>query len=99
MDAAVVLAGELVVVQAGAAVEHAQADAGAGQAACVGHIGVDRLQAPVAVEFGGAPAGGITRRRMMGSGSTSTSAAATASDGEAVRTGAANAACRLRWNW
>ena len=60
VDAAMVLPGELWMVQAGAAVEHTQADAGTGQAPRIGVVCVGRGQAPVGVEFVRAPAGRIT---------------------------------------
>ncbi|MNU90671.1 hypothetical protein D3C71_805430 [compost metagenome] len=74
-QAAVVLAGEVRVVQARAAVEHAQADALAGQATRVSDIGVDRAQAPVGVELGAAPAfgvagGAVDRARRRSGGGT-----------------------------
>ncbi len=63
VQAAIVLAGKLVMVQAAAAVKHAQTHAFAGQAACIGGIGVDCLQAPIGIELIVAPLGDIARIR------------------------------------
>ncbi len=71
MDAAMVLAGEFIVFQAGTTIEHAQADALAGQAARIGSVGIDGLQAPVGLELVGAPAfsiAGVAQYRGAGLG-------------------------------
>lgn len=46
-----------------AGIELSQRDAGTGQAARIRVLGADRAQAPVGIEFVGAPAGGVAGLR------------------------------------